>query len=134
MAAKTRTASADKDLKKTLKKLRSQLDRADARADKWRKKAVQLEKSAAKSQAEVKKLTKRLDKASRTGRQSSADDSSSPTVAPIPAVAADAPDTAESDGGPSSDWTVVQLRAEARSRGLTGLSGKSKAQLLEALS
>ena len=43
-------------------------------------------------------------------------------------------DASESAAGPDESWTVVQLRAEARSRGITGLSGKSKAQLLEALS
>ena len=140
MATKKRSTTADKDLKKTVKKLRSQLDRSDAKADKWKKKAGE-------SQAEVKKLTKRLDTAIRTSKRSSADDTS-PTAAPIPAVAAppdtretvdtDVSETAVADASeptaaPDESWTVVQLRAEARSRGLSGLSGKSKAQLLEAL-
>jgi hypothetical protein len=34
---------------------------------------------------------------------------------------------------PDETWTVVQLRAEARARGLAGLSNKPKAQLLSAL-
>lgn len=130
MAAKKRSTTAEKDLKKTVKKLRAQLDRSDAKADKWKKKAGKLEKATALSDARVKKLTKQLEKTS-----------SSPVVAPIPAVAeptetaAETTQTTESSGaGPNPDWTVVQLRAEARSRGLTGLSGKSKAQLLEALS
>ena len=160
MAAKKRSTTADKDLKKTVKKLRSQRDRADAKAEKWKKKARKLEKSAAQSDAQVKKLTKRLDKATRTSKDSTVGDTSSSTVAPIPAVAAEpadvpeavdmdgidteatqgegidteAPDASEAAVGPDESWTVVQLRAEARSRGLTGLSGKSKAQLLEALS
>lgn len=126
MAAKKRSAPADKDLKKSVRKLRAKLDRADAKADKWKKKAT-------KSEAEVKKLTRRLDKASRTTEKASARDSSSPTVAPIPAVAAEPAEATETPAGPDAGWTVVQLRAEARSRGLTGLSGKSKAQLLDAL-
>jgi hypothetical protein len=134
VAAKKKSAPADKDLQRTVKKLRSQLDRADARADKWKKRAAQLEKSVALSEARAKKLSKKLAKAS-----------SSPTAAPIPALAeadgptdvADSPTTDSSEvadaAAPDAGWTVVQLRAEARSRGLTGLSGKSKAQLLEAL-
>jgi hypothetical protein len=35
---------------------------------------------------------------------------------------------------PDETWTVVELRAEARARGLVGMSSKSKAQLLAALS
>jgi hypothetical protein len=31
-------------------------------------------------------------------------------------------------------WSVVQLRAEAHARGLTGMSNKTKAQLLAGLS
>ncbi len=34
---------------------------------------------------------------------------------------------------PDDSWTVAQLRAEARTRGLTGLSRKTKAELLAAL-
>jgi septal ring factor EnvC (AmiA/AmiB activator) len=143
VAAKKRTAPADKDLKKTVKKLRTQLDRADTKAGKWKKKSDQLQKSLTQSEAKVKKLSKRLDKATRTAETSPADDTTSPTVAPIPAVAqpvtepvtevAEVSDTSQDAAGPDESWTVVQLRAEARSRGLTGLSGKSKAQLLDAL-
>jgi hypothetical protein len=35
---------------------------------------------------------------------------------------------------PDETWSVVQLRAEARARGLTGMSSKTKGQLLDALS
>ena len=35
---------------------------------------------------------------------------------------------------PYERWSVVQLRAEARARGLVGLSNKPKAELLAALS
>ena len=99
MAAKKRSTDADKELKKTVKKLRSQLDRADAKADKWKKKAGKLEKSAAQSEAQVKKLTKRLEKANDKSRRSSAGDTSSPTAAAIPAVAdpADVPEAIDTE-------------------------------------
>jgi hypothetical protein len=35
---------------------------------------------------------------------------------------------------PNETWSVAQLRAEPRTRGLTGMSNKTKAQLLTALS
>jgi hypothetical protein len=35
---------------------------------------------------------------------------------------------------PDETWSVVQLRAEARDRGVTGMANKTKAQLLAALS
>ena len=120
MASK-KSASTEKDLKKSVKKLRAQVVRAEAKADKWKKKATKLEKSATRSDAQAKKLEK----------------ASSPVVAPIPAIAEPtepAVTTDSTESGPNEGWTVVQLRAEARSRGLTGLSGKSKAQLLQALS
>jgi hypothetical protein len=34
---------------------------------------------------------------------------------------------------PDASWTVAELRAEARPRGLTGLSRKSKAEIIAAL-
>ncbi len=34
---------------------------------------------------------------------------------------------------PDASWTVVRLRAEARARGLNGVSTRSKAQLLDLL-
>jgi len=74
---------------------------------------------AAESQAIVKKLRKRLEKAST---------SSVPDARPTATAS-----SMETFGTPDETWTVVRLRGEARSRGLTGLSGKSKAQLLEML-
>ena len=46
-------------------------------------------------------------------------------------------ETSDTAGQPTStpdmSWTVVRLRAEARARGLTGLSSKPKAEILAAL-
>ena len=38
-----------------------------------------------------------------------------------------------SDGGPDESWTLVRLRAEARSRGLKGVSSLNKSALLQRL-
>jgi hypothetical protein len=118
VAAKKKSVT-EKQLKGEVRKLRAKLERADAKAERWKSRARQNEKVTAESQATVKKLRKRLEEGS-AGRSSSAQ----PT--------ASAP--ASNNGvTPDESWTVVRLRSEARSRGLTGLSGKSKAQLLELL-
>jgi hypothetical protein len=44
------------------------------------------------------------------------------------------PTTADGVTVPDETWSVVELRAEARARGLVGMSNKPKAQLLAALS
>lgn len=132
MPAKKQSAATDKELRGKIKKLRSKLERADARAERWKTKAERLERTAAESEARVKKLTKRLDKASRTSgpRQP-------PAIEHAPETAAATTDPTPVDSSPSAapdaSWTVVQLRSEARSRGIAGLSGKSKAELLAAL-
>ena len=133
MPAKKQSAATDKELRGKIKKLRSKLERADARAERWKTKAERLERTAAESEARVKKLTKRLDKASRTSgpRQppaiERAPETPAATTDPTPV------DSSPSAAAPDASWTVVQLRAEARSRGIAGLSGKSKAELLAAL-
>ena len=130
MPPKKRAVSNEKQLKATIKKLRSEVERADAKAGRYKKKADRLQKTADESKAQVAKLSKRLDKATKPAKAGKArttteqqdepgtTDATSPSAAP--AV--------------DSSWTVLQLRAEARSRGLTGMSNKSKAQLLDALS
>ena len=128
VTAKNRSGSAEKELKTTVRKLRAKLDRADARAERLKTKAAGLEETAAELEAHVKKLKKRLKKASRPAETDVATPGPAlTTVDPSPA------DTSQPAVSPDASWTVVQLRAEARSRGLTGLSGKSKAQLLAAL-
>jgi hypothetical protein len=59
-------------------------------------------------------------------------------AAPLDVVASSRPvaepTTVDGVTAPDETWSVVQLRAEARARGMTGMSNKTKAQLLTALS
>ena len=108
------------------------MERADAKASRWQKKAKQHQAALAASQKRVTKLEKKLAEARRTASQPSVngDELSSPTEV----VAAETSDAAgQPTSTPDMSWTVVRLRAEARARGLTGLSSKPKAEILAAL-
>ncbi|BDI22889.1 hypothetical protein [Herbiconiux sp. L3-i23] len=64
-----------------------------------------------------------------SARNDSAPSTDEPIAAPV-ALPLPLPD---SEDEPSEAWTVVRLRALARSRGVTGSANKTKAQLLDAL-
>jgi hypothetical protein len=121
MGTKKKSSSSEKQLKATIKQLKAALKRADAEASRWQKKAKRHQAAFAASQKRVTKLEKKLAEARRTPSQSTAngDELPSPTGQPTAA--------------PDVSWTVVRLRAEARARGLTGLSSKPKAEILAAL-
>ena len=115
MTAKKPSVSAKKELTTTIKQLRSKLDRADHEMKRLKSKAARLKKNNTELETQVKNLkkaNKRLEKASTPALSPTV---TSPTVSP------------------DASWTVVQLRAEARTRGLPGLSRKTKAELLAAL-
>jgi hypothetical protein len=133
-----KSSAGKKELKKTQTVLRGQLtktetklEKAKAKAERWRKEAAAQRNSAARSGARAEKLQKKLDRASADLE---------PTVATGPLEAAASgrpaaePTTIDGVTIPDETWTVVELRAEARARGLVGMSNKSKAQLLAALS
>lgn len=124
MPAKKKPTAKEKKLKATVKKLRAELDRVGTKADRWKKRAAMSEASAASSQARVAELEERLASAEPPGGRARA--STATKAAPAEKVA---PTRTRPDAG----WTVVQLRSEARSRGLVGYSSKSKAELLAAL-
>ncbi len=125
-----------KDMEKGLSTLRRQLAKTEKalakaknRADRWRKEAKAQQRSASRARARAEALHQKLDGVS--------------AVEPTPAAA---PREATTSGRPAAKrtivdpvtvpdetWSVVQLRAEARARGLTGLSNKTKAQLITAL-
>jgi hypothetical protein len=140
VAAKKRSTT-ERELKREVKTLRSKLERADARANRWKAKARRADEGQAQAQAQVKKLNKRLDKATRPGQirvSTPPRATSTPTTDPVPSSDAAALETqstarTQARSAPDATWTVVRLREEARARGLTGVSGKTKAQLLTLL-
>jgi peptidoglycan hydrolase CwlO-like protein len=133
-----KSSAKQKDLEKSVSTLRGQLARTEKaltkarnRADRWRKEAKAEKGSASRARARVEKLQQKLDRATAAPEPV-------PAAAPMD-VMASGPAVAEPtnvDGVtvPDETWSVVQLRAEARARGLTGMSNKTKAQLLAALS
>ena len=157
MAAKRKSSSSERQLKATVKSLTAKLERSDAKAARWKKEAERHKAAAIASQARVAKLDKKLTSARRKASQ--ATQLSGVELAPTDSVGAkeaastgeptatdevELAPTAEASAHkeavstiepplPDASWTVARLREEASSRGLTGLSGKSKAQLIAAL-
>lgn len=127
-----------KELAKSLSTVRGQLTttekkltKARDQAERWKTEAKAQRKAASRAGARAEKLQQKLDKASAAMEPVQA-------TAPIEAAAsgrpAAEPTTADGVTVPDETWSVVQLRAEARARGLVGMSNKTKAQLLAALS
>ena len=143
MASKKKTraieelTATNRDLKKALSSVRGQLTKAETklakaneRVERWKKQAAAHRTAASRSDARVERLQKKLDRATAALKPVAA---SGPNVA-----AATGSSVSESTGPdglslPDKTWTVVQLQAEARARGLSGTSKKSKSQLLAAL-
>ncbi len=143
-----------------LSTIENKLTRAEDRASRWKTEAKAQRKLASKAGALAEKLQRKLDRAAAATEsavpeplpesavpESAVPESAVPESAvPESAVAdppADAtssarmvaePATADGAAGPDETWSVVQLRAEARARGLVGLSNKPKAELIAALS
>jgi peptidoglycan hydrolase CwlO-like protein len=133
-----KSSSKQKELEKTVSSLRGQLTKTEKaltkaknRADRWRKEAKAQKRSASRARARVAKLTQKLDAASAAREPAQA-------AVPMDVIASGRtvtdPTTVDGVTAPDETWSVVQLRAEARTRGLTGMSNKTKAQLLAALS
>lgn len=136
-AAKKHTAT-NKELKKTLSVVRDQLTKSETKlakatgkAERWKNEAAAQRRAASKSGARVEKLQKKLDRATaavepiRVTRPAEAAASGGPVAEPTAGDGVTVPD---------ETWSVVRLRAEARARGLVGMSNKPKAHLLAALS
>ena len=133
-----KSTARQKELEKSLSTLRGQLTKTEKkltkameRAERWKTEAKAQKKSASRAGARAEKLQQKLDSASTALK---------PVQARTPPEAAASnrpvaePTTADSVTIPDETWSVVQLRAEARARGLAGMSNKPKAQLLAALS
>lgn len=135
--AKKKDTSADKKRQATIKQLRADLKKSEA-------KRATLKKRATKAEASVTDLQSRLRKAEKQAKartKNTAAKDRARALVPVSATpdidtpAAVAPATNDSDtsAAPDSSWTVAQLRAEARRRGITGMSNKPKAELVQAL-
>ena len=126
----------NKDLKKALSSARGELTKtenklakANESVERWKKQAAAHRTAATRSDARVERLQKKLDRATTALK---------PVDAGGQGVTAESGTVSEPTGGdgltvPDKTWTVVQLQAEARARGLSGMSKKSKSQLLAAL-
>ena len=139
MAKKTlRSAAgaAEGQLKAGAKKIRGQLAPVEKAAEKLATKAKQRLPSPAEVKAELPDVGRRLKRATTSVRKRKG---SSGTPAPPRSEAEPAAEAAPSQAaartgkGPDDSWTVAELRAEAKRRGLTGYSKKTKAQLLAQL-
>ena len=137
-SAVEKSSAKQKELQKSISVLRGQLTKTEKalakaknRADRWRKEAKAQKISASRARARVEKLRQKLDGASRQPNRCKL---LSPMEVAAPDRPVTEPTTVDSLTVPDETWSVVQLRAEARARGLTGISNKTKAQLLAALS
>ena len=130
--------ATNEELKKTLAVVRGQLTKTESKltkatgkAERWKKEAVAQRGAASRSGVRVEKLQKKLDRAAAAVEPTRA-------TGPMEAAASGEPvaEPTAADGvtGPDETWSVVQLRAEARARGLIGMSNTPKAKLLAALS
>jgi hypothetical protein len=120
MAKKDSTA---KQLRAKVNDLAKRLKRVEAKALRWKGKAREHEKSATAAEKRAKTAEKKLPAAP------SAAVPTAPLTVPHPAPRADAPEVT----GPGDHWTVKELRNEARVRGVTGYSRKSKSELIALL-
>jgi len=141
MSKKSKTiekiTTANLELKKTLAVVRGKLTKTQAKltkatesADRWKKEAAAPRTAAARSDARAEKLQHKLDRATAALKPAPATKSKKAAAS---GQSTTEPSTAYGLTTPDETWTVVQLRAEANARGLTGMSDKTKEQLLAAL-
>ena len=130
-------SATNKELSKEVTVLRSKLTRTEAmlartdeRAKRWKTETAAARTAAARSDTRAEKLQRKLD---RAGAALEPVKASAPAESATTGRPAAEPTAADGVTVPDPTWTVAQLRAEARARGVTGLSGKPKAQILAAL-
>jgi lysophospholipase len=141
MAKKTLRSAADAaegQLKAGAKKLQAQLGTVEKAAGKLATKAKERLPAPADVKAELPGVRRRLKEATasvtkRAGRAAPASGSKTSAGAGSATKTRASRTSAARSSTPDSSWTVADLRAEAKRRGLTGYSGKSKAQLLAQL-
>jgi lysophospholipase len=107
--------AAEGQLKAGAKKIRGQLVTVEKAA----------EKLASDVKAELPGVGRRLKEATTSVTKRKSPRRTTPAAAAEPAQPAPSP-----AGGPDDSWTVADLRAEAKKRGMTGYSRKTKSELL----
>ena len=113
------------------KKKQGQVEARRRQGNPWKKKAKRARPPPRRPRHALK-AGEEARRARRTTSQTSAYTDEPPS--PAKAVAPETTDSADRPTSmPDESWTVVRLRAKARTRGLTGMSGKSKTGLLAAL-
>ena len=117
-------------LRSRLASTEARLARTEERAKRWKTETAAARAAASRSDARAEKLQRRLDRAAATREPTRGVAPAEAAVTKRPAGEATTPDGVTH---PDANWTVAELRAEARARGLTGLSAKPKAQILVAL-
>jgi hypothetical protein len=104
-----------------LTKTETKLAKANETAERWKKETAAQRTAASRSDAQVEKLQKKLDRAAAALEPVQA-------VGPLEAAASgrtvSEPTAADGLTVPDQTWTVVQLRGEARARRLVGDVGQ----------
>jgi hypothetical protein len=127
MAKKKKSkAGTEQQLKAKVKTLKANLADAKAKRDKWKKRA----RAAETEVADLRQGRKQAEKTA--GKPAGKTVKTLPVNASDGTSAASAP-TRSALPTPDESWTLAALRDEARRRGVTGLSGKPKADVLAAL-
>ena len=127
--------AAEDQLKAGAKKIRGQLAPVEKAVEGLATKAKERLPSPSEVKAELPGVRRRLKEAtsSVTKRKGPAK-AAKPTRSAASAASSTSAASAASNGSaPDDSWTVADLRAEAKKRGLTGYSRKSKAELLAEL-
>jgi lysophospholipase len=116
---------AEDQLKAGAKKLQEQLVTVEKAVERLATKAKERLPAAADVKAEIPEVRRRVQQAaaSMTNRRSGG-------PRPVAAATTAAEPTSTTSSTPDDSWSVADLRAEAKRRGMTGYSRKTKAELL----
>lgn len=111
---------------RTIATLTAKLEKAEAKAERWKARAKQLDSEKRAAAKEAKRLRQQLEAYAGPAPEVAV---SAEDVVEAPATEGTVPATAT----PDASWTVTRLRAAAREQGIAGYSRRSKAELLQLL-
>lgn len=127
---KSAAGVAEDQLKAGAKKLQEQLVTVEKAVEKLATKAKERLPAPADVKAEIPEVRRRVQQA--TASMTRRKGGSGPR--PVAAASTAAQSTSSTSSTPDESWSVADLRAEAKRRGMTGYSRKTKAELLADLS